>query len=209
MQSDSTVSTTICVHCATPLSAHQIGQKYRCCSHQCATSARVKPASERFWGLFDRADIGCWVWRRNHTAAGYGQLRSGGKGEPVLYAHRLSWEIHFGPIPDGLFVCHHCDNPPCVRPDHLFLGTQADNVRDKIAKGRQPRGDAHYSRRTPDRVRRGDLHPLARLTASQVRSIRSEHAAGGITMKALSRRYGVNPSVISVIIARKSWTHVI
>jgi hypothetical protein len=80
---------------------------------------------------------GCWLWRRYRQSGGYGQIRL--SGERIL-AHRLSWLVHNGAIPDGLNVCHHCDTPACVNPKHLFLGTAKDNARDSIAKGRNLKG---------------------------------------------------------------------
>lgn len=79
---------------------------------------------------------GCWIWVGSRNVKGYGQIQLGRRGLRPVLAHRASWEIHFGPIPDGQFVMHKCDNPPCVRPDHLRLGSAAENTRDMIAKGR-------------------------------------------------------------------------
>jgi len=87
---------------------------------------------ERFWAKVDRSGD-CWVWIGTRWPTGYGQMRGDGR---QLMAHRVAWQIVKGPIPEGLFVCHKCDNPPCVRPDHLFLGTAADNTRDRDVKGR-------------------------------------------------------------------------
>lgn len=86
---------------------------------------------EGFWRNVDRHGA-CWIWRGSCNSKGYGQYRG-------LGAHRISYEFYFGPIPDGLFICHHCDNPPCVNPNHLFEGTHADNIRDRNRKGRLPR----------------------------------------------------------------------
>lgn len=88
----------------------------------------------RFWSKVQKTDD-CWLWRATRFPKGYGQIKI--KGRRRL-AHRVAWELTNGPIPDGLQVCHHCDNPPCVRPDHLFLGTQSDNIQDAVSKGRMP-----------------------------------------------------------------------
>jgi hypothetical protein len=98
-----------------------------------------KPIAERFWPKVRKSD-GCWVWTGTRSPEGYGRLSSE-RGRPPLYAHRVSWEIHYGPIPEGYGVHHHCDNRPCVRPKHLFCSPHADNMRDMMAKGR---GDGQF-----------------------------------------------------------------
>ena len=94
---------------------------------------------DRFWSYVPVSEVGCWEWKGHRNTGGYGVITHNGRDHT---ASRVSWEIHFGPIPDGLSICHHCDNPPCVRPDHLFIGTHSDNMRDAFAKGRlyHPRG---------------------------------------------------------------------
>lgn len=84
----------------------------------------------------------CWLWKGPLSVLGYGRLvvPGGHRGDPKVYAHRLSWEVANGPIPKGMCVLHRCDNPPCIRPSHLFLGTRADNSADMVAKGRSLRG---------------------------------------------------------------------
>ena len=90
-----------------------------------------KSIEQRFWAGVQKTET-CWIWTGD-TVKGYGRLRDNVK--PIL-THRLSWEIAYGPIPNGLCVLHRCDNPPCARPDHLFLGTKLDNMQDSVNKGR-------------------------------------------------------------------------
>ncbi len=96
------------------------------------TGRPATPPSARFWQKVQKGD-GCWEWQGSRNKLGYGITSLRGR---AIRAHRVSWEIVNGPIPDGLLVCHRCDNPACVRPDHLFLGTQIDNLRDMRTKGR-------------------------------------------------------------------------
>jgi HNH endonuclease len=122
-------------------------------------------------------------------------------------AHRLSFALSFGQIPDGLLVLHHCDNPACCNPRHLFLGTHADNMRDKAKKGHASRhggtasGDRHGSRTKPNRVPRGEKHGNAKLTDTQVAAI----LASEKTQRALAREYGVSQTTISNIRLGKIW----
>lgn len=143
---------------------------------------------ERFWAKVNMPDVEgtCWEWGGARTIRGYGKILKDG-GRSCLAAHRVSWEIHNGPLPDGVLVCHHCDNPPCVRPDHLFVGSQHDNMQDKVSKGR------HYY--TP-----GETSPNAKLSNDQATIIRARYAKEHISQRALAIQYGVSHRSIRHII---------
>jgi hypothetical protein len=130
----------------------------------------------------------CWTWTWSKNRKGYGQFYFRGS---IKLAHRVSWILHNGEIADGLYVCHTCDNPACVRPDHLFLGTLADNNRDMFSKGRAG-------------ILRGEDHPFAKMSDEIVRKIR-ESSDGG---RAAARSFGVPWSTFKSIRSRKSWKHV-
>ena len=121
-----------CAICHKPLSSEQIRLKCNCCSPTCAHKRRYA-WPDWFWRKVTKSD-GCWEWTGSCGAKGYGQVGVKGKN---LRTHRVSWELTNGKIPEQLIVCHHCDNPKCVRPDHLFLGTNKDNTQDMLSKGRQ------------------------------------------------------------------------
>lgn len=103
-----------------------------------------RPLEQRFWPKVQKSD-GCWLWiAGGDGSTGYGRIREGSKTKPTLLAHRVAWELTFGPIPDDLWVLHKCDTPRCVRPDHLFLGTSGENNNDMAAKGRAAHGERWY-----------------------------------------------------------------
>lgn len=154
------------------------------------------PPEERFWAFVEVVGD-CWEWRGNASPRGYGQFGRGGRTEGKAMAHRWSYERYVGPITDGLYVCHACDNPPCVRPDHLFLGTQLDNIRDMITKGRRVIGVSNPPR--------GEASPKAKLTEAQVCQIRARYESGNETQAALSASFGVAPTQISKIIRGTRW----
>ena len=160
----------------------------------------------RFWSKVDRSGD-CWLWTGGKTVVGYGLYYIGDYRR--AYAHRFAYEVSKGDIAADMLVCHTCDNPTCVRPDHLWLGTDSDNAWDKVAKGRSCRGDEHGLRKRPDRVARGEGKPLtAKLTETQVRAIRQRYAAGGVTQREIAADYGVSGSLITMIVQRKRWAHI-
>jgi hypothetical protein len=160
--------------------------------------AAMSDAEDRFWSKVRIGD-GCWLWTASVCRFGYGRFHTTPHG--VQKAHRMSWTFARGPISDGLWVLHNCpdgDNPACVRPSHLFLGTHRDNMADMVAKGRQ----STYPRR------RGSDHPSARLTADKVVEIRTRYARGGVTHAILAAEYGVAEPTIGAVICGRLWKHV-
>lgn len=166
---------------------------------------RPEPLSdqERFWSHVDKSGD-CWVWTAGRSPFGYGQFS---RDHHPVAAHRASWEFANGPIPDGLFVLHHCDNPPCVRPDHLYLGTQKDNIRDAIERNRKAYGERCYTELRP----RGETHGMRKLTEAQVREIRKRHQSGSRgsnSSTALAREFGVTRITIQMIARGQTWSHI-
>lgn len=169
----------------------------------------LTPKQERnFWKKVDKSGPNdCWLWTAAKSKKGYGSFGAGKNSS----SHRISWTLSNGQIPDELCVCHRCDNPPCVNPDHLFLGTNLDNVRDKISKGRARYdcGDNHHARLRPERMARGERCSNAKLTAEKVIEIRTIYAAGGTTLKKLGAQFDVHLSLISLVVQRKIWKHIL
>lgn len=164
------------------------------------TRARIyRDLRAAFWHFVDQGE-GCWLWQGSTTKGGYGRIKHKGL---IHRAHRLSWQLQRGPIPDGLFVCHKCDVPLCVNPDHLFLGTAAENARDRDRKGRNSHGPGHFSKTQPERVLRGERHGMAKLTVEQVREIRRLLAA--YTCVDIAKQFGVNYTTISRIKRGQGW----
>lgn len=148
-------------------------------------------AANRFEKFVDRSNLsGCHIWTGNRNASQYGQFKS----NRLVKAHRFAWELANGPIPKGLNVLHRCDNPPCVNPAHLFLGTQADNIRDRDSKGR-----SNYQR--------GEHNGSAKLNEGAVMEIRSRYATGACGQRQLARDFDVCKTTIAGIVNRKIWAH--
>ncbi len=205
----------ICRHCRLPKSEHRCGRNKtlvqlvcvicgtdfertpseiargtsKFCGKTCYGQARRRTAEERFWNRTILVPSGCREWSGPRLPRGYGLVAF---GDERWLTHRKAWELTHGPIPDGLDVCHTCDNPPCCEPSHLFLGTTLDNIADKIRKGRQARGEAIGG---------------VRLTAEWVRRIRAELLLG-TKRSELARAYGVHIGTIGVIARNQTWQHV-
>lgn len=134
-------------------------------------------------------ESGCWIWMGKLNSYGYGRMvKAGGRGKETG-AHRVAYEMFIGPIDNGLVVCHRCDMPCCVNPNHLFLGTQSDNIKDRTNKKREPRGENTS---------------WAKLNDDIVRKIRNDVG----TCNYLAEKYNISRSMISKIKLRKSWVHV-
>lgn len=175
--------------------------------------------AKRFAAGVDRSggQGACWPWTRSGER--YGRFHVHPR---TVSTHRYAYEQEFGPIPDGMCVCHRCDNPRCCNPAHLFLGTTQDNTADRHAKGRDAAGDRSGSRLHPERLCRGDAHPARRtpgwrrgenngraiLTEDDVRAIKNSPRTYG-SRDELAKRFGVTTHAIARIRAGRAWGHVI
>jgi hypothetical protein len=163
--------------------------------------AKLTPRADTFEKAWDRlirpkikrsATGCCWLYTGTVDAAGYGSVLVGGAAGKRTKVHRIAYAIFNGPLVDGLFVMHSCDEPSCVNPAHLSLGTCADNQRDMARKGRSYHGERHH---------------MAKVTSDIVRAIRAERAAGA-RLRVLAGRYGISEMAVSDIARRKKWAHV-
>lgn len=143
----------------------------------------------------------CWTWSGGIVKGGYAFLTHQRAG---FYAHQLSYVLHHGAIPAGLWVLHTCDNRPCTNPRHLYAGTPSDNAKDRERRGRGGRP----SRTVEYHPRRGEQNSRAILTDAAVIEIRRLYRAGGVTQKTLAERFGVKPNIVSGVVRGKRWAHV-
>ena len=148
---------------------------------------------ERFWNKVDTSGR-CWEWTGATNGVGYGRISIEGKS---ILTHRFSYSLVYGPVPDGMLVCHHCDNPGCVKPSHLFIGTQSDNLKDAFGKGRL----------TPPCIR-GEAHVSSKLVENDVHEIRRLYATGRVTQAVLGKMWRISEVMAGKIVNRRKWKHV-
>lgn len=144
---------------------------------------------ERFWGKVDKTDS-CWFWKSARRSDGYGAFTVDRR---QVSAHRHSYALSKGSIPAGMVVMHSCDQPLCVNPDHLSVGTSAQNAADAARKGRRLPGSKNHQ---------------AKLTEKLVLEMRARYAKGGISQKRIAEEYGVSPALVGFIVTRKLWKHI-
>jgi hypothetical protein len=163
----------------------------RFCSKRCFYASARTPAVDRFQASLGEATAnGCIPWTGERDKDGYGRLFN---GTGNVRAHRFAYELANGPIPHGMCVCHRCDNPPCVNHEHLFLGTNADNMADRDEKRRTHQGSKHH---------------FARLTEQDVIEIRRRFDADGVSKTQLAKDFGVRIGTVAFIIKRKTWSRI-
>lgn len=177
--------TRYCVRCGTQVKRPRA--KY--CSYECSWAGQLKCADELFWKKVDISGE-CWLWQSTHRSGGYGNFVSQSKS---ILAHRYSYELVYGPIPEGLFVLHSCDVKLCVRPTHLSVGTQLENMQQCKARGRTPFGEKQGQ---------------SKLTDADVRKIRTMYASGEYTFDQLAEIFPVRRHTISKAVRRLTWAHI-
>lgn len=170
--------------------------------------------------LIEYSADSCWLWKGHLNEHGYGDVRITRKR--LFHASRVLWKVYTGFDPAELSVLHRCDNPCCVRPDHLWLGTPAQNSADMAEKGRSttgdrnpsriyrermPRGDSHWTRRNPG-IFAGEDNPAAKLTPDLVRTLRTEYRAGGISYSELGKKYGISMTCAYQVVVGQRWKHI-
>jgi len=170
---------------------------------------------QRFWSKVNRAGPDdCWLWTAATNEYGYGRIRV---GEKKKSSHRVSWQLVHGDIPNSMDVLHSCDTRyvpgdityrRCCNPAHLWLGTNQDNIDDMVKKGRSAKGERSGSRTHPEKRPRGKANGNAKLTEHQVRKIREQYRAGGISCQALAQNWGVAKTTIVNIVLCRTWRHI-
>lgn len=186
----------ICVGCGCTYTVTLQKKRQRYHSVQCAADARRLSAADRFWAKVQKAGPDdCWLWTAGLNHAGYGIFGLHHRTDPTRLAHRVAYELTHGLKPGKWRVCHSCDNPKCVNPKHLWLGTDADNHADMLRKGREARNHGL----------KGERHHQAKLTADQVMEIR---ARVDLNAPAVARLFGIGITNVHRIRQRRTWTHI-
>jgi hypothetical protein len=170
--------------------ATQPARRRRFCSRRCWARGIKRNPADRFWEKVIKAKE-CWIWIGSLNAGGYGQFAI--RRQTPILAHRFSWQLANGPIPERAHILHSCDTPACVNPAHLFLGDQRANNADCTAKGRRPCGVKV---------------PNAKLNEDSVRTIRHRYSSGCATVCQMAREYRTSHTTISNLLRGKAWRHV-
>lgn len=193
-------STYVCAQCGVVFPSSPSRRKKYCseaCYRECREAAMRSSRNDRFWKHVDQSGD-CWIWTGALANYRYGILSAWDEQteqQRMIRATHISWEIHHGPVPDGMEVCHNCpggDDPRCVNPSHLFLGTHQENMADAAAKERTSLGERHRS---------------ARLSADQVLEIRRLAALGTRLQSEIASLFGVSLPTVSEIVHRRTWKH--
>lgn len=159
-------------------------------SGQLTKTFALKMLAKRLWAKVDvKEPDECWLWLASKSR-GYGRISC---AYSTLRAHRVVWELTYGPIPEGMCVLHRCDSKACCNPKHLFLGTRLDNARDMVRKGRQAIGERNGA---------------SKLTVREVLRLRRHYTGGGVTQRELAVSFGIAQPVVGCIIRRETWKHV-
>ncbi len=209
----------VCAYCSRTFTAEpnrlRTGRgKY--CTKYCADSAREIDPITYFWEHISKSTDpdGCWEWTGTLDDRGYAIIHVNHK---PMHASRFSYELNIGPIPKGLFCCHKCDTPACVRVSHIFLGTSKENMLDAKNKGRLHTGDDHWSHKHPEKISHnhsrpsvyGETHPMAKLTDEQVLEIRRLHDEEQVLDTDIAQQFCVTKTNIGYIVKRKTWRHLL
>src|SRR3990167_298323 len=184
----------ICKYCG-KIFTGRISARRKYCSSRCAQLSTVIPCEKRFWSKVNKGTNNeCWMWNGSKDREGYGSVYrwENRKRIYITKAHRYSWALTNGSIPDGLKVLHHCDNPSCVNPSHLFIGTQSDNMKEMYNKNRANN--------------RGSANPNTHFSEAEIISMRGNYKRGDAA--SLAKKYNVHIDTIYNIIRKVQWTHI-